>query len=185
VLAAAGHLHDEFKRAVRDLWGIDVWCPRCAGVGKPILRGPLADDPDITVNEDGTLRPWPAGNVEIGVCDITGSDPGYTCSRCRTQWGGRAGTLDRRGIASTLTDVLRQMNCVDLRDLAALIDSSTDLDTSVGLAAFGFDRGLNLGIGTASAELTFPMRSDDLWQAIVDLEQQVLESWVEEESGDS
>jgi hypothetical protein len=91
-------LPDALKRAVRDVWGLDVWCPRCSGIGNPILYGMPAGDPNELFDEHGHLRPWPAGSYEVGGCALLIDDPGYACPRCATRWGGRAAALERRGM---------------------------------------------------------------------------------------
>ena len=81
---------DQMKRRLRNLWGLDVWCPTCGAEGHPVIVG--MPDPEIVEPRDhqGVLQPWPAGSVALHGCVITDEPiPGYICPRCGASWGHR------------------------------------------------------------------------------------------------
>lgn len=79
---------DTFKRQVRGLWDLDVWCPICGSEGQLVLLG--MPDPSVLEarGSDGTLQPWPAGSYELYGCVTVAGEvpPNYKCPRCREEW---------------------------------------------------------------------------------------------------
>ena len=87
-LEVSGALDDGLKRRVRDLWGLDVWCPTCGSEGLPVLVGLPSAGMFDGRDSAGELLPWPAGSASFYGCVISGEPiPGYTCPRCKASWG--------------------------------------------------------------------------------------------------
>ena len=150
-------LADDVKRAVRDLWGLDVWCPRCGAIGNPILWGMPSDDPNQLTDQDGNLRAWPAGSFLVAGCAVSVAQAAYNCPRCNCQWGGPAAALERQGIALTFADLLRQMGCADLDQFHDELDNYSDLDVFIDFEDSDEpDLGFFVGIGRHAAGLLLP-----------------------------
>jgi hypothetical protein len=186
VLAHAGDLPDALKRAVRDLWGLDVWCPNCAGIGNPIFWGMPAGDPNQLTDGDGNLRPWPAGSYDVAGCSLDGADPAYACPRCGRRWGGQAAVAHREGIALTFADLLTLTGCVNVGQLEERISDYADLDTFLDFEDHPDPNvGFVVGVNTLGTELTFPLPVRELWEAVDRMEDQIREMWELEEQSDA
>jgi hypothetical protein len=186
VLAHAGDLPEALKRGVRDLWGLDVWCPNCAGVGNPIFWGMPAGDPNQLTDGDGNLRPWPAGSYDVAGCSVGGADPAYACPRCGRRWGGRAAAAERQGIALTFADLLRLTGCVNVEQLDEHIGDYAELNTFLDFEGHPDpDVGFVVGVDVLGTELTFPLPVRNLWEAIDSMEDQVRKMWELEEQDDA
>ena len=97
VVDGAAQVTGSRRRAVLDLWGLDVTCPHCGAVGVPITWGmPTPDD-------FGRVGPVsaedPGGDSWLGGCVV--SDERYLCRRCEHRWPQRDGRWGHPGEAGT------------------------------------------------------------------------------------
>ena len=185
LLTNTGYLTDDLKRAALDQWGLELWCPGCGGLGNPILYGMPAGDPNNVYDDDGFLRPWPAGSYDVAGCVVDGFEPGYRCHRCGTEWGAELGRWRRASHAATFDDLLRRAACADVEELEELLqdyashavriefDGLTDLDSDFAVH-----------VGSYATDLRFPLTIPELWDVIDGREQDIQDVWTMEHPED-
>ena len=66
-----------------DLWGLDVLCPRCGGLGTPISYG-LQLPPEVG-DDQAVLGPWDTGHAHAAGGCVVGEER-YACGRCGRGW---------------------------------------------------------------------------------------------------
>lgn len=80
-------------RTILGLWGLDVWCPACGALGTRLLWG-MPDGPPSARYDDGSLKPWPLSDIDLGGCVIDNDAHPFACGRCGTTWGSERQVVD-------------------------------------------------------------------------------------------
>lgn len=160
-------------------WALDVWCPACGDLGRPIQWGLVPAPPQ---RQPGIVPAWGATDSIIAGCTMPPVPRAMGCLRCGYQWSGfplaepmwwpeNAAVKRKFQLVHTPQDLLEATECADLTELAALVEGAVDLDDVEMWSDLG---GVSLTIDGAGAGLPWPFTLGEFWDFVRQLEGRAL-----------
>jgi hypothetical protein len=149
-------------------WGLDVWCPACGDLGRPIQWGLVPAPPQ---RQPGIVAEWGSTDSIIAGCTIPPTPRAMACLRCGYEWGGfplaepmwwpEDAIVDPKYRAlSTPQQLLDATECADYAELARLVENAVEPDDVEIWSDVG---GLSLTIDGAGAGLPWPFTLREFW----------------------
>lgn len=152
-------------------WGLDVWCPACGDLGRPIQWGLVPAPPQ---RQPGRVAEWGSTDSITAGCTMPPSPRAMACLRCGYEWGEfpfaepmrwpeDAAIDPRYSPIHTPQQLLEATECADYAELATRVENAVEPD---GVDVWSDIGGLSLTIDGAGAGLAWPFTLGEFWDLV-------------------